>query len=87
MFRTVFVPLGLLQEHFGGDLPKHIQHAIEGHFSMVSDGALLDFCITVLGCTHTMPEHWQAVTALIQNCFWHLAFEDICVVCEKPFQL
>ena len=88
MFRTVSPPLNeLVREQFGGELPEKIQKTIDGHISMVSDGALLDFCITVLGCTHTMPEHWQTLTALIQHCFWHLAFEDICVVCERPFQL
>jgi hypothetical protein len=78
----------LVRRQFGGmPLPEAIQNTINVHINMVSDGALLDFCITFLGCTHTMPEHWQTVTALIQNCFWHLAFEDICIVFEKPFQL
>jgi hypothetical protein len=85
MHRTIVYPLmAKVRDEFGWTLPDSIQRTIEVQASMVSDGALLDFCMTTLGCTHTEVEQWQTVTALIQHCFWHLAFEDICIVIERP---
>ncbi|MEA5464793.1 hypothetical protein [Leptothoe sp. PORK10 BA2] len=70
MNRMVSDPLvETVRERFGMSLPDPIERAVEAQSSMISDGALLDFCITVLGCTHTMTEHWQTVTALVQQCF------------------
>jgi hypothetical protein len=76
----------VLQEEFGLKFPDPICHAIEIQGSAISDVALLDFCITVLGCTHTEPQRWQVLTSLIQDCFWHIAFEDICIVFDRPIQ-
>jgi len=76
----------MVREQFGMPLPQPIQQAVELHSTMIGDGAPLDFCITVLGCTHTLPEHWQPVTDLIWQCFWHIAFEVICVALERDFK-
>jgi hypothetical protein len=78
--------LGVLQTEFGSKFPLPILQAIEIHGSAISDLAMLDFCMHVLGCTHTEPQLWQVVKSLIQDCFWHLAFEDICIVFDRPMQ-
>ncbi|WP_146008663.1 hypothetical protein [Fischerella thermalis] len=44
---------------YGRTLPDPIKQAIELNSSMINDGAVLHFCITILGCTHTEPERWQ----------------------------
>jgi hypothetical protein len=76
----------MLPKQFGLTRDDPILRTIETQGSAISDMALLDFCIEVLGCTHTEPERWQSVQGLIQNCFWHMAFEDICIVFERPLR-
>jgi hypothetical protein len=78
--------LAVLQDEFGAKFPPPILQTIEMHGSAISDLAMLDFCMNVLGCTHTELELWQVVKSLIQDCFWHLAFEDICIVFDRPIQ-
>jgi hypothetical protein len=59
MSRMVLTPLEtMVRDQFGVSLPQQIKQAVETHSTLIGDGALLDFCITVLGCTHTLPEQW-----------------------------
>jgi hypothetical protein len=76
----------MLRAQFGSTLADPIVQTIETHGSAISDLANLDFCMTVLGCTHTEPQRWQIMKSLIQDCFWHIAFEDICIVFDRPIQ-
>ena len=76
----------MLQDRFDPTLCDPVLMAIETHGSAISDLAHLDFCITVLGCTHTEPERWQIMKGLIHDCFGHIAFEDICIVFDRPIQ-
>lgn len=44
-----------------------------------------DFCFEVLGCP-LIPE-WSAMKALLLNCGWVLAFEKVCVICDRPTKI
>ncbi len=49
-------------------------------------GAFLDFCISVLNCTHN-PERWQAFQAIVQHCGWMFPYTKVCYVCERPIKV
>ncbi|MEX0268937.1 hypothetical protein AB3R30_07335 [Leptolyngbyaceae cyanobacterium UHCC 1019] len=48
------------------------------------DIAMLDFFTETLGCNHNFAEQWHTLLALIENCPWHFAFEDVCIVYDRP---
>ncbi|BAZ50818.1 hypothetical protein NIES4103_34350 [Nostoc sp. NIES-4103] len=45
-----------------------------------------DFCISVLNIVYPQQE-WQVFQSLIQECGWLFAYEDICIVCDRPLHL
>lgn len=65
-------------------LPESISQTVETQVGAISDGAMLDFFITALSCHVASLEHWEVFVLLVEECFWHLAFEDICIVFERP---
>ncbi|MEA5503196.1 hypothetical protein VB735_08760 [Halotia wernerae UHCC 0503] len=45
-----------------------------------------DFCISVLKLIHPEQE-WKVFQSLIQECGWLFAYDDICIVCDRPLHL
>ncbi|MEH2381112.1 MAG: DUF6745 domain-containing protein [Nostoc sp.] len=45
-----------------------------------------DFCISVLNIIHPQQE-WKRFKSLIQECGWVFAYDDICIVCDRPLHL
>ncbi|WP_156120372.1 hypothetical protein [Neosynechococcus sphagnicola] len=48
-------------------------------------GALLDFCISVLCCEHSLAD-WQAFQLLTQHCGWIYPYRKVCMICDRPSQ-
>ncbi|RCJ18645.1 hypothetical protein A6S26_28070 [Nostoc sp. ATCC 43529] len=46
----------------------------------------LDFCISVLNIVHPQQE-WKVFQSLIQECGWLFAYDDICIICDRPLHL
>ncbi len=53
---------------------------------LVEQGALLDFCISVLRCTHDSIR-WEALQLLVRHCGWIYPYRQACVVCDPPIQI
>ena len=49
-------------------------------------GSFLDFCISVLHCTHSSTQ-WQVFQLLAQYCGWLYPYRQACIVCERPSQI
>ncbi|WP_375504663.1 DUF6745 domain-containing protein [uncultured Nostoc sp.] len=47
---------------------------------------LNDFCISVLNIAHHQQE-WERFQSFIQECGWLFAYDDICIVCDRPLHL
>ncbi|MGF2040283.1 MAG: DUF6745 domain-containing protein [Nostoc sp. CmiVER01] len=45
-----------------------------------------DFCISVLNIVHPQQE-WKVFQSLIQECAWLFAYDDICIICDRPLHL
>lgn len=50
---------------------------------MTAWAAQLDFCQSVLGCTLD-PDLWELLSQSVIHCYWVLATDDLCVVCDRP---
>lgn len=48
--------------------------------------ASLDFCFSVLNLVQPPPE-WEIFKSLVQECGWIFAYDDICIVCDRPLHL
>ncbi len=48
-------------------------------------GALMDFCISVLGC-HYPVDRWQAFQDITQHCGWIFPSTKICYISDRPIQ-
>jgi hypothetical protein len=48
-----------------------------------SAGAYIDFCLTILGCTHDAKK-WEAFRSLAQHCGWIFPYTKVCYVCDRP---
>jgi hypothetical protein len=83
----VYYPLiESLEERSGSLLSEQTKRQLQSLFQNVSDIAMLDFCISVLGCSHDSSEKWQTLLAVVENCFWHIAFAEMFIVCERPIE-
>jgi hypothetical protein len=51
-----------------------------------ANGALFDFCFTVLGCEHN-HQIWQAFQMIPQECGYLFPYEEICIICDRPIQI
>lgn len=70
-------------------LPRSQRHRLKNCIkpqTLVWQGALLDFCISVLQCTHNLTR-WQVLQLLVQHCGWIYPFRQTCVVCDRPIQI
>jgi hypothetical protein len=45
-----------------------------------------DFCISVLNIDYPQQE-WKVFQSLIKECGWLFAYDDICIVCDRPLHL
>ncbi|MEH2304388.1 DUF6745 domain-containing protein [Nostoc sp.] len=45
-----------------------------------------DFCSYVLNIVHPQQE-WKVFQSLIQECGWLFAYDDICIICDRPLHL
>ncbi len=45
-----------------------------------------DFCVSVLNIVHRQQE-WRVFQSLIQECGWLFAYDDICIICDRPLHL
>jgi hypothetical protein len=45
-----------------------------------------DFCSSVLNIVHPQQE-WKVFQSLIQECGWLFAYDDICIICDRPLHL
>ncbi|MBW4563140.1 MAG: hypothetical protein KME32_18725 [Mojavia pulchra JT2-VF2] len=45
-----------------------------------------DLCISILNLIHPQQE-WQVFQSLIQECGWLFAYDDICIVCDRPLHI
>jgi hypothetical protein len=45
-----------------------------------------DFCLSVLNITYP-HKTWQVFQSLIQECGWIFAYDDICIVCDRPLHI
>ncbi|MEH1856315.1 MAG: DUF6745 domain-containing protein [Nostoc sp.] len=45
-----------------------------------------DFCVSVLNIVHPQQE-WKVFQSLIQECGWLFAYDDICIICDRPTKL
>ncbi|MCC5630017.1 hypothetical protein LC613_19030 [Nostoc sphaeroides CHAB 2801] len=45
-----------------------------------------DYCISVLNIVHPQQE-WKIFQSLIQECGWLFAYDDICIICDRPLHL
>ncbi|MGB3510221.1 MAG: DUF6745 domain-containing protein [Microcoleaceae cyanobacterium] len=57
-----------------------------GQNLMASSIEMIDFCISVLECTHD-KETWQALQGLVKECGFVLQLENTCLVCDRPIKL
>ncbi|MGV0105057.1 DUF6745 domain-containing protein [Nostoc sp. DSM 114160] len=61
----------------------HNSFRLENHGNWM-DG--YDFCISVLNIDHPQQE-WKVFQSLIQECGWLFAYDDICIICDRPLHL
>jgi len=54
-----------------------------GTENFVSNGSLLDYCISELNCQPHRPI-WDIYQLLMQNAGWIFPFEKTCIVCSRP---
>jgi hypothetical protein len=45
-----------------------------------------DFCISVLNTVYPQQE-WKVFQSLIQECGWLFAYDDICIICDRPLHI
>ncbi|MFN6463460.1 MAG: DUF6745 domain-containing protein [Nostoc sp. DedVER02] len=45
-----------------------------------------DFFVSVLNIDHPQQE-WKVFQSLIQECGWLFAYDDICIICDRPLHL
>ncbi|PZV03542.1 MAG: hypothetical protein DCF22_26120 [Leptolyngbya sp.] len=63
------------------------QEQIRAIAKAAGDVAILDFLTATLGCNHDFAQQWHTLLALIENCPWHFAFEDVCIVYDRPTKI
>jgi len=54
-----------------------------GTENFVSNGSLLDYCISELNCQPHQPI-WEIYQLLMKNAGWIFPFEKTCIVCSRP---
>ena len=51
-----------------------------------SSVGIIDFCISVLNCTHDVQE-WLTYQSLLSECGLILPFEKTCIICDRPTKI
>ncbi len=67
-------------------LNKQLDNCIQPEL-WAGGGSLLDFCISVLNCTHSYGNIWTIFQSLVKTCSWIFPYDKVCVVCSKPIVL
>lgn len=70
-------------KHLSRSQRKRLKSYFKGSTSHTS---YLDFCISVLHCTHS-PTQWQVLQLLAQHCGLIYPYRQACIVCERPNQI
>jgi len=52
----------------------------------VSHASYIDFCISVLHCSHNRLK-WETFQSLLKHCGWIFPYREICFVCARPIKL
>ncbi|HLO52023.1 MAG TPA: hypothetical protein VK211_26690 [Kamptonema sp.] len=51
--------------------------------SWISECAWLDFCISVLNCSHN-PKIWPLLQSIAKDCGWILLYKKVAIICDRP---